>query len=411
MTLRLKLILSFLLAGLLTTAAVGVTAWWMVMQDFQQSVEDQAFTHFQQDIVAYIKRYGSWEAANQAQNFTHFVMQRRRPPPLPSQSAPLKPDTLPMHRPLPPFRFLLLSADGTVLRGLDQYQPGQSVPESVLEQGKAIVIDDQVQMLAVPIGKAMLSPQDEIYLKFLQHALVNGMAAAAILAILLGLLFGRRLVRSLEELIHGLNHMRPDGEIPEPVPVRSRDEIGLLAETFNRMSRLLMDAHRELRELSIRDPLTSLYNRRYFDEQAKSMFKHALRYQSPLCVILIDLDHFKLINDSFSHSVGDKVLQRAAKLLETNIRESDLLARYGGEEFIAIFAESSLIQSRQRCELLRKRIEAEAWDEIAPGLKVTASLGLCDNTDLGSLEAMINAADEYLYLAKDNGRNRLEPAA
>ena len=411
MTLRLKLTISMLCAGLFTGSVVGLTAWWLVMQDFRQSIEENAFTNFEQDITAYISLYGTYERGQREEPFPLFVRRIHQPKFLSDRPPP--PDfnhlNSGIHRQRAPFQFLLLTPQGQVINPTADYHKGQIVPDTILSQGKPIVINGQSLMLAVPIGTPILSPQDKIYLNSLKRALGLGMIAATLVALLLGVIFGGRMVTRLQALMNGLKNMQPDGQILEPIEIRSRDEIGQLAQTFNKMSKLLMEAHQELRELSLRDPLTGLYNRRYFDEQARNMFQRALRYQAPLCVMLADLDHFKLINDSFSHSVGDAVLQQVAEIFQTNIRTSDLIARYGGEEFIAVFAESNLLQARQRCEQLRQHIETNGWDKIAPGLKVTVSIGLCDSIQLGSLEDMIDMADEQLYVAKDKGRNRIEP--
>lgn len=422
MTLRLKLTLSFLLVSLLTAGAVGATAWWMLMHDFRDAVREQAFKNFQHDVAAYVARYGSWEQAERAQPFPAFVAMQRAP-----RREPGPPDAA-SHGPVdrtgqPPFRFLLLTPDGKATRSIGDFAEGQVVPEQIRRQAKPILLNGRPVLYAVPIGEPSLSPQDRAYLELMRHALAVGMAVAAGLAILFGIGLGSRLVASLRELVDALGSMRPDGEMPRPVAIRSRDEIGLLAQTFNRISRLLVEAHRDLqasnatihaqaellREQSLHDALTSLHNRRYFDEQALTAFRHALRYDRPMCVMLADLDHFKAINDTFSHAVGDAVLRRTAKLLQENIRSSDLLARYGGEEFAAVFTESTMAHARQRCEALRRCIETEPWEAIAPGLEVTISVGLCDDTELDSIGAMLGVADEAMYRAKKLGRNRVEP--
>lgn len=419
MKLRLKLTLSFLLVSLLTAAAVGATAWWMVTRNFNEAVRERAFHNFQQDVTAYIRRYGSWAAARQAQRFSEFVAQRH------AMSGPPRPGPQPPFSQAgqPPFHFLLLTPDGRVTETVGKYVEGHTVPADIRRQGKPITVGGQTVLYAVPVGEAIISPEDRVYLRFMRRALLIGMLVAAAVAILLGIVLSGRHVNRVRELAVALESMRPDGEMPEVVPIRANDEIGLLAATFNRMSRLLIEAHQELqqsnetiraqaehmRELSLRDPLTSLYNRRWFDEQANTTFLQAVRYGHSLCVMIADLDHFKSINDNFSHAVGDAVLRRAGALLHANIRSTDLIARYGGEEFAAIFVEASLTQARIRCEQLRRRIEQESWDDIAPGLSVTVSIGLCDDATLGSIEAMMRCADERLYLAKDTGRNRVEP--
>ncbi|MEJ2657249.1 MAG: GGDEF domain-containing protein [Desulfobacterales bacterium] len=201
-------------------------------------------------------------------------------------------------------------------------------------------------------------------------------------------------------------------------------EVGLLAESFNHMGQRLAETHKELlesnqtislqakllKDLSLHDPLTSLYNRRYFDDHAQILMQQAVRHQHPMCIMIADLDNFKTINDRYSHSVGDEVLKQASSILKQNMRESDLLARFGGEEFVALFIESTLAQARERCETLRKCIEEYDWSGIADGLQVTISIGLCDDLELGTVDAMLQEADKHLYQAKASGRNQVEPA-
>ena len=160
-----------------------------------------------------------------------------------------------------------------------------------------------------------------------------------------------------------------------------------------------------LRELSVRDALTGLYNRRYFDEQGAQLFERAVRYQRPLVVMIGDIDHFKKINDTWSHAMGDDVLRRIGEILTSKVRGSDLVARYGGEEFVVAFPETSLTQAAATCEALRQRIESYPWESLHPHLKVTISIGLCADTSVKDIHAMVEIADSYLYKAKQSGRN------
>jgi diguanylate cyclase (GGDEF)-like protein len=156
--------------------------------------------------------------------------------------------------------------------------------------------------------------------------------------------------------------------------------------------------HRQIKDLSIRDPLTGLYNRRYLFEQLATL-------QGPITVAILDLDHFKTVNDTFSHQVGDEVLRGVATFLKALLRDSDLAARYGGEEFILVFVDTTLSQAQLACERLRREIERHTWSENHPTLRVTLSIGLAEGYATDA--TLLTRADQKLYEAKHAGRNRV----
>lgn len=165
--------------------------------------------------------------------------------------------------------------------------------------------------------------------------------------------------------------------------------------------------NRELVRLSVQDGLTKLYNRRYLDDFLANEFTSVKRYGQPLAVLLCDIDHFKQINDTFSHAVGDDVLRYIAKIFQQHTRETDLVARYGGEEFVIVFTNTSLEQACRAAEKIREQVQTYAWHDIHPDLCVTLSGGVCADTSLETYEQMLSVADEYLYRAKENGRNQI----
>ena len=168
------------------------------------------------------------------------------------------------------------------------------------------------------------------------------------------------------------------------------------------LQKALLASNQRLEELSRTDPLTSLRNRRSFDEELASLFEHARRYSRPLAVAMIDVDHFKRVNDERGHQEGDRVLQRVASILRRCTRQSDLVARYGGEEFVVVLPETPLFEALQFAEKIRASVAA---DEIG----VTVSLGLAAMPPSRSdAAALIGAADQALYRAKESGRNRVE---
>jgi diguanylate cyclase (GGDEF)-like protein len=269
-------------------------------------------------------------------------------------------------------------------------------------------------------GKLAATPQEQQYLDALYNSLRWGIAAAAGLATLLGVLLSRGLSRSLSGLTKAVRRMQ-QGELRQNVPVQGKDEVATLAAAFNAMSERLAHSHEELnashatileqaeqlRELSIRDALTQLYNRRHFDEQAHTLFNQAARHKRPLALVICDIDHFKKINDTYSHATGDTVLRHVGNILRKHMRLSDLVARYGGEEFVMAFPETAGPQAAALCDKLRVLIEAFPWHEVEPGLKVTMSMGVYADIAAGSAETMLQKADALLYRAKNTGRNRV----
>ena len=177
------------------------------------------------------------------------------------------------------------------------------------------------------------------------------------------------------------------------------------------MQQQLVDMTRQLEELSVRDDLTGIFNRRYFGATMEHAFDHSNRYGRPLSVAIIDVDRFKDINDSFGHQAGDVVLTEVAKRFSGSVRSSDFLARYGGEEFVVLLPETQLDDAVMFGEKLRDAV-ASSPVPIAEGcaLPVTVSVGTASlaHTRFNSPSEMITAADQALYRAKRNGRNRVE---
>ena len=165
----------------------------------------------------------------------------------------------------------------------------------------------------------------------------------------------------------------------------------------------------EMEQHALRDQLTGLGNRREVAERLPRLLAEADAAHSPLALAMLDLDHFKRINDRFGHLVGDQVLVTVAQMLRERLRGTDLLARTGGEEFLAVLPDATPARAREVCERIRAHMEAHDWSGIAPGLKVTVSVGLASAPPCE--EAVLMArADAALYRAKARGRNRIEGA-
>jgi diguanylate cyclase len=163
----------------------------------------------------------------------------------------------------------------------------------------------------------------------------------------------------------------------------------------------------EQKRLAAIDPLTTLRNRRAFLEVARVEINRAQRYDLPLSLILIDVDHFKAINDGHGHSAGDHVLSALGALLHRQLRTPDLAARWGGEEFVLALPNTDAPGGAVLAERLRCALEALEISHGGATIPVTASFGLASFRPGESLEALVDRADRAMYTAKVNGRNRV----
>jgi two-component system cell cycle response regulator len=181
--------------------------------------------------------------------------------------------------------------------------------------------------------------------------------------------------------------------------------------TLSRQDPLEYEAARQLFETSMRDPLTDLYNRRFFDRRLHEEFAYAARHQTPLSIIVLDLDHFKRVNDTWGHPAGDEVLREVGALVRSCFRQEDVAFRLGGEEFAILVRGQTHTGARAAAERVR-RVLADAvvpWEDQT--IRFTASVGVATGMPGDTAEsasALLNAADRALYRAKSGGRNRCE---
>ncbi len=168
--------------------------------------------------------------------------------------------------------------------------------------------------------------------------------------------------------------------------------------------------HEEIYRMTIVDGLTQVHNKRYFLEFIDREMARCARYNRPLSLILFDIDHFKKINDVHGHLAGDFVLKRLAEVVAKHIRKEEAFARYGGEEFGIIMPETTGARARIFAEKIRRMVEVTEYQYEDRMIEVTVSLGIAEMGPHRDPNGFIKAADEMLYLAKDNGRNRVESA-
>ena len=174
---------------------------------------------------------------------------------------------------------------------------------------------------------------------------------------------------------------------------------------FERINTLQAKLHEE----AIRDPLTGLYNRRHLDEMLHIELSRSKRAGTPLTILLLDIDHFKNINDTHGHQIGDVALQSVATILKTNVRVGDVVCRYGGEEFILVFPGMKAMDGHVRAEVLRTLVTLQTITNEDQTLSVTISIGGSVYPQDGTTaDELVSLADQALYRAKQNGRNRVE---
>ena len=226
----------------------------------------------------------------------------------------------------------------------------------------------------------------------------------------------------------------------------NKDEIGDLARIFNSLNHKIFDAQQRLRDkidlagtalmktneqlqqrtqelesrtqdlekalalvekLAVTDSLTDLRNRRYFDDNLAAAFARSQRFNEPLSLILLDVDNFKHINDSYGHAAGDIVLQTLARTFKSRTRETDILARLGGDEFAFLLYRTGAAEARSFAEKLLALAQEHRFTFHNQEIRVGLSIGVaCTQADIHSIEALYGAADEALYEAKRQGRNR-----
>jgi len=168
------------------------------------------------------------------------------------------------------------------------------------------------------------------------------------------------------------------------------------------------DLQQNLYNWAVHDPLTGAFNKRYFAQRVEQEMAFALRRDSPLSLAIIDIDHFKKINDSFGHSVGDQILKKMASIVSEQLRLEDVFSRFGGEEFVILMRDTPLHTAEEIANRIRQTI-SQMSISCHPNIRITVSIGISSSSEAHNTTSMdlFSQADRRLYIAKESGRNRV----
>ena len=259
--------------------------------------------------------------------------------------------------------------------------------------------------------------------------LITGGVLALVLlyALLAGAYLSRSVIRPIRNLVHSSQQLAA-GDLTVQVPVRGDDEVAQLATAFNSMATEILgnterlegevarrtaeleEANREITKLAVTDALTGCHNRHYLDQQLPGEIDRAGRYGRRLSVIMCDIDHFKSVNDTYGHAVGDAVLRAVGRYLDAHRRASDWVCRFGGEEFVIVFPETALEEAIRIADRTRLGLASLTVDVDGSSINVTASLGVSsfrigqDN----SVATLLARSDEAMYRSKTGGRDQVQ---
>lgn len=221
------------------------------------------------------------------------------------------------------------------------------------------------------------------------------------------------IMRPLRAMTRYAGSMGGHQSLPPQITSR-QDEVGLLARELNSANTALHAQREQLHQRTLQleyenrsDALTDLYNRRYLFSEGARLYERWQRDGAELAILLMDLDHFKRINDTYGHQAGDQVLIEVAHILKQHCRPYDLVARYGGEEFVIMLEASTHNSGESTAKRIHQSIGEHAIKYEDKELLVTASIGVVEGKDLGDFDTALRKADEALYQAKESGRNRI----
>ena len=274
--------------------------------------------------------------------------------------------------------------------------------------GRLGILVDDVSIQGINLATADLTDVSGA-MRLARYKLTAALLVVSLFLVVFLFLVRVHLIHPLQRIDRALSSLSVDRPAPEFRP-SAMVEIQVVEEAIGELHASLLEneaARHALEKLANKDGLTGLMNRRHFLQTADTELQRAQRYQRPVTVGMADLDFFKKLNDTYGHAAGDAVLRAFAELANEMLRQSDFVCRYGGEEFAFLFPESTLVEAEKLAERFRARC-ADYDIRIPDGrlVRVTLSMGLADASAC-PIEVALRRADEALYMAKRQGRNRI----
>ncbi len=269
---------------------------------------------------------------------------------------------------------------------------------------KLAAIHDRIaQIIADDHGMAVRSYERSIWIAGLATSLSLLMLVCGVLVI------GRILAASVDRLVDGAARFAA-GERGHRIEVQVPPELRRVADEFNHMIRQIHASEKILADMAHLDTLTAIGNRRAFDQAFNEQRIEVLRHGQALSMLAVDIDHFKRINDSWGHAVGDDVLRAVARAIRESLRPTDMAFRMGGEEFAILLPRTDSSKAVEVAERLRRAIEATRVETPQGAISATASIGVAQASERPDQDWLLKAADKALYRAKGAGRNRVVQA-
>lgn len=240
--------------------------------------------------------------------------------------------------------------------------------------------------------------RDRIVMLVVAFALAIGLGAS---------IFSRQILRPLKELTSGVLRVA-EGELDVRLEVMRHDELGMVSEMFNEMVVKLKENKLELEQLAVTDPLTKLANRKKIMTELHTHIENYRRYGTKFSLLMVDIDHFKTVNDTYGHQTGDAVLCELAQIFHKLLRNLDVASRYGGEEFLILLGQTSLQEAMVTAERIRHAVEQRQFVYGDTELRITISVGVSGIEGVKDTDSsLIGRADNALYVAKTTGRNKV----